>query len=67
MLNYSIAIKYDNRDKIYVASVPELEGCSAHGKTPEQAVKEIQVAVEGWLEAAKEHGYKIPDPMLYVS
>jgi len=67
MLMYSILIKYDSKDNIYVASIPELQGCIAHGNTPEDAVKEIKVALELWLEVANENGVKIPEPALYVS
>ena len=67
MLKYSITIQYDNTDNICVASVPELEGCMAHGKTPEQAMKEIQIAMKLWLKVAEEHGDKIPEPLMFVS
>ena len=67
MLKYSITIQYDNTDNIYVASVPELEGCMAHGKMPEQAMKEIQIAMKLWLKVAEEHGDKIPEPLMFVS
>lgn len=62
MLRYSILIQYDDRDNIYVARVPELRGCSAHGRTPEEAITEIQTALELWLEVAHEEGLTIPEP-----
>ena len=37
MAEYSIFMQYDPQDKIYVASVPELQGCMAHGETKEEA------------------------------
>ena len=40
VLKYSVTIKYANRDNIYVANIPELQGCIAHGGTPEDAIKE---------------------------
>ena len=67
MQKYSITIQYDSIDNIYVASVPELEGCMAHGKTPEEAAKEIQVAIKGWLKVAEERGVRIPEPLMFVS
>ena len=67
MNNYSILIQYCNIDNIYVAKVQELEGCMAHGDTPEEAAKEIQTAMKLWLEVAQEEGVAIPAPMLYVS
>ncbi len=62
MLEYSVIIQYDNDDKIYVASIPELQGCMAHGKTKEEALKEIEIVKKMWLETAKEKGVDIPEP-----
>ena len=67
MLKYSVLIQYDDIDNIYVASVPELPGCMAHGSTPEEATREIKIAIELWLDCAKEVGKAIPEPMLFVS
>ena len=67
MLQYSVLIQYDDRDNIYIAKIPELSGCMAHGNTPEDAMREIKIALELWLETAIESGIKIPEPMLFVS
>ena len=67
MLPYSVLIQYDNRDSIYVAKIPELSGCIAHGNTQEDAMREIKIALELWLETANEAGMVIPEPMLFVS
>lgn len=66
MAEYSIFIKYDPIDKIYVASVPELPGCMAHGSTKEQALREIETAKELWIETALEDGQPVPEPDLLV-
>jgi predicted RNase H-like HicB family nuclease len=65
MLKYSVTIQYDEKEDIFVASVPELEGCMAHGSTQEQAIKEISIAMRLWLESAKENGDVIPEPQMY--
>lgn len=65
MAEYSIFIQYDAQDKIYVVSVPELPGCMAHGETKEQALREIEVAKQLWLETAEEDGKPIPQPNLF--
>ncbi len=57
---YSILIEYDENDKIYVAGIPELPGCMAHGSTREQAIKEIDNACKLWIETAKEVGKEFP-------
>ena len=67
MAEYSIFMQYDSQDKIYVASVPELQGCMTHGETKEEALKEIEIAKELWIETAKEDGLPIPEPALFTS
>lgn len=59
---YHINVFYSDEDKRFIADVPDLKYCSAHGRTPEQAVKEIQIAVENWLAAARDSGRRIPEP-----
>lgn len=66
MSKYSVLIQYDKTDKIYVASIPELPGCMAHGNTREQALKEIEIAKELWIETAIEDGQPVPEPDLLV-
>ena len=66
MAEYSAFIQYDPIDKIYVASVPELSGCMAHGNTKEQALREIETAKELWIETALEDGQPVPEPDLLV-
>ena len=62
MHKYEIIIYWRDEDKIFVAEVPELKGCMAHGKTQTEAVKNINQAIELWLETAIEFGDKIPLP-----
>lgn len=59
---YEIVIYWDNDDKIFVAEVPDLAGCMAHGKTQIEAVQNVSEAIELWLETAREFGDKIPEP-----
>ena len=66
-MQYSVVIQYDAVDNIFVASVPELLGCMAHGDTHEKAMEEIMIAMKLWLVVAAEHGDVIPEPMMYVS
>lgn len=62
-MQYVIEIFYSEEDRGYIAVVPELLGCSAFGETEEEALKEIKVAIELWIDAAKKEGRKIPKPM----
>lgn len=65
MANYSVFIQYDAKDDIFIAGIPELPGCVAHGCTKEKALEELNVACELWIETAKELGKKIPEPAFY--
>ncbi len=62
-MKYTIGIFYSEEDEGYIAVVPELPGCSAFGETPEEALKEVQIAIGLWLEAAEKIGREIPEPM----
>ena len=62
MQKYEIILYWSNEDKVFVAEVPELPGCMAHGKTPEKALKSVNQAIELWIDTAKEFGDRIPQP-----
>ena len=62
MKDYPILIFWSDEDQAYIADVPDLRHCSAHGETPEEALREVQVAMEAWLEVAREQGKPIPAP-----
>ncbi len=62
MRDYHINIFYSQDDRGYIADVPDLEGCSAFGKTPEQALAELQQAKDAWLQAARDAKKPIPRP-----
>lgn len=49
-------------DQCWIADVPDLRLCSAHGDTPEQALAELRKAIGLWLEAAKAADQPIPEP-----
>lgn len=59
---YEIVIFWDEGDKIFVAEVPELAGCVAHGKTHVEAVENVGKAIDLWLESAREYGDDSPKP-----
>ena len=62
MKHYHINVFFSEEDGGYVADIPDLEGCSAYGKTPQEAVAEVERAREAWLEAARRDGRPIPEP-----
>jgi predicted RNase H-like HicB family nuclease len=62
MKDYHINIFYSEEDNGYIADIPDLEACSAFGKTPDEALHEVQIAKTAWLEAAHQEGKSIPQP-----
>jgi predicted RNase H-like HicB family nuclease len=59
---YSIEVFWSNEDQIWIANVPDLAFCSGHGDTPQTAVEEVEIAVEAWMETARNQGLDIPKP-----
>ena len=62
MRDYHINIFYSEDDEGYIADVPDLWACSAFGRTPTEALAQVEVARKTWLEAAQAEGKPIPEP-----
>ena len=62
MKDYHSNIFYSNEDGGYIADIPDLEACSAFGKTPEAALHEVEIAKLVWLKVAKAEEKPIPAP-----
>jgi len=62
MYKRAIEIFYSEEDEGYIAVVPELPGCSAFGKIEEDALTEVKIAIELWLDVAGKEGREIPVP-----
>jgi len=57
-------------DQCWIADVPDLKPCSAHGHSPSEAIAEAEIAIELWLDTAREHNMPIPEarhrPAIYA-
>jgi predicted RNase H-like HicB family nuclease len=62
MLNYEIVIYWSDEDGVFVAEVPELPGCAAHGDSHEAALANVKEAMQLWIDTANEFGDPIPQP-----
>ncbi len=62
MMDYHINIFYSEEDCGYIADIPDLQGCSAFGNSPEEALKQVQIAKAAWLEAARTEHKPVPPP-----
>lgn len=61
-LRYEVIIYWSAQDDAFIAEVPELPGCAADGRTPEEALSQAQVVAREWLDVAQELGRPIPEP-----
>ena len=59
---YEIIIYWSDEDNAFVAEVPELPGCMADGATYSEAVSNVEVIIDEWIETAKDLGREIPEP-----
>jgi predicted RNase H-like HicB family nuclease len=62
MIKYEVIIYWSAEDGAFIAEVPELPGCAAHGMTQEEALRNAQDAIRLWIDTAKEFGDPIPEP-----
>lgn len=62
MHKYEVILYWSNADNAFVAEVPELAGCMAHGPTQAAALGSVNEAIELWVETAREFGDPIPEP-----
>lgn len=62
MSDHHINVFHSDEDDGWIADIPDLDGCSAFGRTPEEALAEVLVAKSAWVEAAQARGRRIPEP-----
>jgi len=57
-----LIIYWSDEDKSFIAEVPELPGCAEDGRTYQEALENVQVVIQEWIETAQELGRPIPQP-----
>lgn len=62
MDKYEIIIYWSDEDQAFIAEVPELPGCAAHGNSHESALANVRMAMELWIQTARESGGPVPEP-----
>lgn len=64
MTTYPIRIRplSDEDGGGWLAEVPDLPGCMSDGETPEEALLNVQDAIQEWIAAAAEMGREVPSP-----
>lgn len=62
MLRYEIILYWSQEDQAFIAEVPELPGCAADGETYQEALQNVEVIMQEWIDTANELGRPIPEP-----
>lgn len=63
MHRYEVVIYWSNEDDAFIAEVPELPGCSAHGDTGSAALQSVEQAAALCRATAREFGDPVPPPV----
>lgn len=61
-IKYEIILYWSQQDRAFIAEVPELPGCAADGATYQEALAQVEVVIQEWIETAQELGRPIPVP-----
>lgn len=59
---YEVIIYWSGEDEAFIAEVPELPGCATDGSTYQEALANVEVIIQEWIETAKKLGRPIPKP-----
>jgi predicted RNase H-like HicB family nuclease len=62
MYKCEVIIYWSNENQVFIAELPELPGCMAHGESQELALKNAQEAIQLWIDTANEFGEPVPVP-----
>ena len=63
MSDYHINLFYSEEDGGYIADIPDLKSCSAFGATPDEALREVQIAKAAWLATCRALKKPVPKPL----
>jgi predicted RNase H-like HicB family nuclease len=59
---YEIIIYWSADDNAFIAEAPELPGCAADGSSHTEALANIEVIIQEWIDTATDLGRAIPEP-----
>ncbi|MEG4391583.1 type II toxin-antitoxin system HicB family antitoxin [Microcoleus sp. BROC3] len=61
-MKYEVIIYWSEQDQAFIAKVPELPGCAADGETYQEALQNLEIIMQEWVETARQLGRSIPQP-----
>jgi predicted RNase H-like HicB family nuclease len=53
-VQYETILYWSKEDQAIIAEVPELAGCAADGETYQEALANVQVSIQEWIDVARE-------------
>lgn len=59
---YEVIIYWSQEDNAFIAEVPELPGCLADGESYEDALRNVSIIIDEWIETARNLKRPIPEP-----
>jgi len=59
---YEIILYWSKDDNAVIAEVPELAGCMADGENYAEALINIEIVIDQWIQTARDLGRVIPFP-----
>ena len=62
MNKYEIIVYWSQDDNVFIAEVPELPGCIADGENQVEALKNVNIVIDEWIETAVLAKRIIPKP-----
>jgi len=61
-MKYEVIIYWSEEDRAFIAQLPELLGCAADGETYQEALQNLEIIMQEWIETANALGRPIPQP-----
>jgi predicted RNase H-like HicB family nuclease len=61
-IKYELIIFWSESDELFIVEVPELAGCKADGETYEEAIANVKMVINDWIETATKMGREVPKP-----
>ena len=61
---YLVEVFWSPEDQGFIAVAPDLPGCSAFGETGTEALREMEDAMQSWLQACQAMGRPWPEPVV---
>jgi predicted RNase H-like HicB family nuclease len=59
---FEIIMYWSKEDEAIIAEVPELAGCMADGANYQEALINVEVVIQQWIQTALELGREVPLP-----